>query len=262
MVSEILAATRKLLDAERLGCVVTVVAGPGTGTKAVIDADDGLMAGALPDDLAGDVMADAAALMGREQSRTLTYGDRRVFIETLAPPPVLLVFGAGHASQALAVMARLLGFRVIVADARAVWASPERFPDVDELIVAWPGEVLEQVGLDRRTYVALMSHDARFEDPVFPAIHGTPIRYIGAMGSRRTHQARRERLAAAGWSEDEIDTIHGPIGLDLGAETPEEMAVAIMGEIIQVRYGHGSGLSLRGTEGRIHTQRGPEEGTS
>ena len=262
MVTDVFAAAQRLISEERLGAATTVVAGPDIGTKAVVDAAAGVVAGALPDDIVSDVLADAATLMTDEQSRTLRYGARDVFIETIAPQPVLLVFGAGHASQALAVMARLTGFRVVVADARATWATPERFPDVDELIVDWPDAALARFRLDARTYVALMSHDARFEDPVFPAVKDAPIRYLGAMGSRRTHRARRERLSAAGWTDDQLDRIHGPIGLDLGAESPEEMAVAILAELIQVRYGHGSGRSLRGTEGRIHPQRGIEDGTT
>lgn len=262
MVSEALSAVHRLLADERLGATATVVEGPDIGAKAVLDAEAGLVAGRIPDEIAADVLTDAAALMAHEQSRTLTYADRQVYIETLAPQPVLLVFGAGHASQPLASIAGLMGFRVVVADARKTWATPERFPDVDELIVDWPDAVFARYTPDRRTYVAIMSHDPRFEDPVFPALHGAPIRYLGAMGSRRTHRARLERLAAAGWTEEELSAIHGPIGLDLGAETPEEMAVAIAGEIIQVRYGHGSGLSLRGSEGRIHAQRGEEEGTA
>ncbi len=251
-------AIRSLVADERLGATATVVAGPGLGTSAVIDAEQGLIAGELPEALVADVVADAAELMDHEQSRTLVYGDREVFIETLAPPPVLLLFGAGHVSQPLAVMGRQLGFRVIVADARPLWATEERFPDVDELIVAWPEKVLERIELDRRTYVALLNHDPRFEDPVFPSVKDAPVRYIGAMGSRRTHRARIERLLAAGWTEAETSRIHGPIGLDIGAETPEEMAVSILGEIVQVRYGHGSGISLRGSEGRIHAQRGDD----
>lgn len=262
MVSETLTAIGELVVSERLGATATVVAGPDLGAKAVIDAEQGVVAGSLPDDVAASVLADAAELMEREQSRTLGYGDRQIFIETLAPPPVLLIFGAGHVSQPLAHMAQMIGFRVIVADARKTWATPERFPDVDELIVEWPDAVFARHAPDRRTYVAITSHDPRFEDPVFPALHGAPIRYLGAMGSRRTHRARLERLAAAGWSADELAAIHGPIGLDLGAETPEEMAVSILGEIIQVRYGHGTGLSLHGTDGRIHAQRGNEAGTT
>jgi len=258
----VLDAIRVLVDEERLGATTTVVAGPDLGTRAVIDVEEGMVAGGVPEAVAADVLADATQLMAHEQSRTLVYGDREVYIETLAPLPVLLLFGAGHVSQPLAVMGRQLGFRVIVADARPMWATAERFPDVDELIVAWPEEVLERIELDRRTYVALLNHDPRFEDPVFPSIKDSPVRYIGAMGSRRTHRARVERLQVAGWTEAETSRIHGPIGLDIGAETPEEMAVSILGEIVQVRYGHGTGISLRGSDGRIHAQRGDEEGTS
>jgi xanthine dehydrogenase accessory factor len=260
--SDVLDAIRALVADERLGGTATVVAGPDLGMRAVFDAERGLVAGGLPEGVVADVLADAAQLMAHEQSRTLAYGDREVYIETLAPPPVLLLFGAGHVSQPLAVMGRQLGFRVIVADARPIWATAERFPDVDELIVAWPEKVLERIELDGRTYVVLLNHDPRFEDPVFPSVKDAPVRYIGAMGSRRTHRARVERLLAAGWNEDEVGRIHGPVGLDIGAESPEEMAVSILGEIIQVRYGHGTGMSLRGSDGRIHAQRGEEEGTS
>jgi xanthine dehydrogenase accessory factor len=262
MVSEVIEAVGRMVDDERLGASVACVAGPAAGARAVIESAVGYIAGSIPDEVRDDVLADAAALMANEQSRTLDYGEHRVFIETIAPPPILVVFGAGHASQPLSVFARAMGFRVFVVDARSAWATEERFPDVDGLIVGWPDVFFADHELDGRTYVALMNHDARFEDPVFPRVKGAPIRYLGAMGSRRTHRARVERLRAAGWSDDEISFIHSPIGLDIGAETPEEMAVAILSEITQVRYGHGSGLSLRGTDGRIHRQRGDEPGTA
>jgi xanthine dehydrogenase accessory factor len=262
MVNEALAAVGRLVDDERLGASVACVAGPAAGSRAVIEAGVGFIAGSIPDEIRDDVLSDATALMANEQSRTLDYGDHRVFIETIAPPPVLVVFGAGHASQPLSVFARALGFRVFVVDARAAWATPERFPDVDGLIVGWPDVFFADHELDGRTYVALMNHDARFEDPVFPEVRNAPIRYLGAMGSRRTHRSRVERLKAAGWSDEEIGFIHSPIGLDIGAETPEEMALAILAEITQARYGHGSGLSLKGTTGRIHRQRGDEPGTA
>lgn len=258
----VLAAVSRLIEEERLGGTATVVDGPDVGAKAVIDAEHGVVAGSLPEEVVDDVLGDAAQLMDHEQSRTLVYGDREIYIETVAPPPVLLIFGAGHVSQPLSIMARLLGYRVIVADARPRWATDERFPDVDELIVGWPDAVFEKHDLDRRTYVALLNHDARFERPVFPEVKDAPVRYIGAMGSRKTHRERRERLESQGWTTEELDRIHGPIGLDIGAETPEEMAVSILAEMTQVRYGHGTGLSLRGTSGRIHTQRGAEEGTA
>ncbi len=255
-------ATKDLLDRERLGAVATVVAGDGLGAKAVVDYEDGVVAGSLPDQVSADVLSDAHELMEREQSKTLSYGDTTVFVEVLAPQPVMLIFGAGHNAQPLTSMAKQLGFRVVVADARPMWATEDRFPGADRVIVGWPDAVFSEVPLERRTYVVLLSHDPRFEDPVFAAVHGAPIRYLGAIGSRRTHCARLERLAGEGWSEDELASIYGPVGLDIGAETPAEMAISILGEIVQTRYGEGSGLSLRGEAGRVHKQRGDEEGTT
>jgi xanthine dehydrogenase accessory factor len=257
-----LEATTSLMQEERLGAVITVVAGDGIGSKAVVDYEDGVISGGLPGSVADDIMRDAAELMIREQSRTLSYGDISAFIETIAPQPLMLIFGAGHNAQPLTNMSRQLGFKIIVADARPMWATVDRFPDADEVIVGWPDAVFEKIAVDRRTYVVLLSHDPRFEDPVFGEVHGKPIRYLGAIGSRRTHNARLERLAADGWTQEELDSIYGPVGLDIGAETPAEMAVSILGEIIQARYGKGSGLSLRGESGRVHKQRGEEEGTA
>lgn len=260
----VLEAVRDLIKRQRLGAVITVVAGPDLGTKAVIDIDESLMAGELPADVLDDALADARQLMEHEQNRTLVYGDREIYIESVAPQPRLLIFGAGHIAQPLSRMAQELGFHVIVADARATWVTEERFPNVDQLIQGWPDTVFEQVELDRRTYVVLLSHDARFEDPVFPAVRRAPVRYIGAMGSRRTAKMREERLRADGWSDEEIERIHAPIGLNIGAEEPAEVAVSILAEIISARYGFGTGLSLRGEAGRIHAQRGDEakEGTA
>lgn len=258
----IVAALQDLMKRERLGASITVVDGPDLGTKAVVDIDEGLIAGELPADVAGDVLTDARQLMEHEQNRTLTYGDREVYIETVAPQPRLLVFGAGHVAQPLSRMAQELGFHVIVTDARKTWATEERFPNIDELIQGWPDTVFEQVELDRRTYVVLLSHDARFEDPVFPSVRNAPVRYIGAMGSRRTARMREERLSNEGWSEEEIGRIHAPVGIDIGAEQPAEVALSILAEIVQARYGVGTGMSLRGQEGRIHSQRGEEEGTA
>ncbi len=255
-------AVKGLIAEERLGAVATVVGGDAIGAKAVIDYEQGVIAGQIPAGLLDDVLVDAAALMDHEQSRTLSYGENSVFVETVAPQPLMMIFGAGHNAQPLTTMAKGLGFRVVVADARPMWATEERFPDADEVVVGWPESVFAKIPLDRRTYVVLLSHDARFEDPVFAAVHGQPVRYLGAIGSRRTHRARLERLAGEGWSDEDLATIYGPIGLDIGAETPAEMAVSILAEIIQARYGAGSGLSLRGETGRVHKQRGPEEGTA
>lgn len=253
MVKEAIEAMATLKEDERLGALITVIDGPDTGSAVVVDRSDGRIAGDEAPWFGEDVLADANHLMDREESKSLVYGDRRIFIDTIAPSPIMLIFGAGHIAQPLSLFARELGFRVVVADARATWATPERFPNVDELIVAWPDAVFDHIAPDRRTYVVLLSHDSRFEIPVFDAVHGEPIRYLGAMGSRRTHGMRVERLKEEGWSDEEIGEIHGPIGLDLKAKSPAETAVAILAEVIQVRYGAGSAISLRGTDAAIHT---------
>lgn len=256
----VIEAVAKLVAEERLGGVATIVAGSDLGTKAVLDFEDGYVAGELPDDIAEDVVADAKALMDHEQNRTLGYGEREVFIETVAPSPHLLIFGAVHTAQPLSEMAQLLGFHVTVADARPAFTTEERFPHADRVLVGWPDDLKGEIDIDRRTYVVLLSHDARFEDPVLPWALGSPARYIGAMGSRRTSAKRAEKLKRLGYPADQIGRIHGPVGLDIGAEQPAEMAISILAEMIQARYGAGTGESLRGRSGRIHQQRTEDEG--
>ena len=252
MVNSTISAIAHLTHAERLGATVTVIDGPDLGSTVVVDRADGVVAGNRGDWLSDGMLTDAEALMDREESRSLDYGDRRVFIDTIAPRPTMLIFGAGHIAQPLSVIARELGFRVVVADARAAWATHERFPHVDELIIAWPGKVFDHIEPDSKMYVVMLSHDARFEIPVFEAVHNVPIKYLGAMGSRRTHGMRVDRLKEDGWTDEQVATIHGPIGLDLKGKTPAETAVAIAGEVILVRYGGGSALSLSGTDVAIH----------
>ncbi len=253
-------AIERLVADERLGAVATVVEGQYIGAKAVIDYDAGYVAGELPSEVAADVLADAKALMEHEQNRTLAYGGTEVFIETVAPPPHLVVFGAVHVAQPLSTMARLLGFHVTISDARAAFTTEERFPEADRVLVGWPNDLKDKVELDRRTYVVLLSHDARFEDPVLPWVLESPAKYIGAMGSRRTCAKRVEKLEAMGYRDDQISRIHGPVGLDIGAEQPGETAISILAEMIQVRYGSGTGESLVGTSRRIHPQRTEDAG--
>ncbi len=253
-------AINRLISDERLGALATVVAGPDVGAKAVVDFDSGYVAGGLPGDVANDVLTDAKALMEHEQNRTLAYGDTEVFIETVAPLPHLVVFGAVHVAQPLSTIARELGFHVTVSDARAAFTTEERFPDADRVLVGWPDDLKDQIDLDRRTYVVLLSHDSRFEDPVLPWVLESPVKYIGAMGSRKTSAKRVDKLTALGYSEEQIGRIHGPVGLDIGAEQPAETAISILAEMIQVRYGSGTGESLVGTSRRIHAQRTEDEG--
>lgn len=260
MVTEdVLAAARLLAEEERFGSVATVVEGEPLGLKAVLDVDGALLAGSLPAGLEEAIRADARVLLEREQSRAVAYEDRGVFIETIAPPPELVVFGAVHIAQELARHAQLLGFRVTVVDARPAFTTPERFPGC-RVVLGWPETVLADLAVDQRTFIVVLSHDARFEDPVLEWALRGDARYIGAMGSRRTHANRVAKLLASGFSEVQVGRIHGPVGLDLGAEGPGETAISILAEMIHVRYGSGTGLSLRGRHGRIHRQRTEDEG--
>lgn len=250
-----LPAIRRILESEEFGSVITFVDGPVTGRKAVVDARGRLVAGSLPDEVADDVREDALALMGLEQHRAMGYAEHSVFIETLAPPPDLLIFGAVHIGQALSSFGSQMGYRVTVVDSRPAFATEERFPDAHRVLVGWPRDLMDQLGFDRRTWVIVLSHDPRHETPPLAAALKSDTRYIGAMGSRRTHAQRVERLKEMGFGDDDISRIHSPIGLDIGAETPQEIAVSILAEMTLIRYGAGTGLSLRGVEGRVHKQR-------
>ncbi len=179
-----------------------------------------------------------------------------VFVASFAPPPRMVIFGAIDFASALAHVGKVLGFEVTVVDARPVFATAKRFPHADEVVVDWPhrylrGEV-EAGRIDARTVLAVLTHDPKFDVPVLEVALRLPeVAYVGAMGSRRTHEDRLTRLRDAGLTEEEIGRLSSPIGLDLGARTPEETAISIAAEIIGHRWG-GSGRSLGATDGRIH----------
>jgi xanthine dehydrogenase accessory factor len=250
-----LEAIQRILDAEEYGSVITFVDGPMLGTKVVLAADGTVIAGSLPSDVSADLVEDALALMAREQHRALDYGEHSAFTESLAPPQDLLIFGAVHIGQALATFGFQMGYRVTVVDSRSAFATEERFPHAHRVLAGWPSDLMDELSFDRRTWIVVLSHDQRHEDPVLEAALRSPVRYIGAMGSRRTHGLRMERLEAKGFTGDDIKRIHSPIGLDIGAESPQEVAVSILAEMTLVRYGSGTGLSLKGIEGRVHKQR-------
>lgn len=257
--TDTLNAIAAILDAEEFGSVVTFTDGPAIGSKAVLDASGTTVAGQMPDEVSEDLVSDARQLMEHEQHRSLHYGDHTVFIETLAPPPDLLIFGAVHIGQALCSFGSQMGYRVTVVDSRSAFATDERFPEAHRVLVGWPRDLMDQLAFDRRTWVVVLSHDPRHETPPLEAALKGNTRYIGAMGSRRTHALRVERLEELGFSGNDIAAIHSPIGLDIGAETPQEVAVSILAEMTLVRYGAGTGLSLRGVDGRVHKQR-PADG--
>ncbi len=242
--------------------VATVVDGPGLGRSLVVG-PDGAVAGSLGDGGRDHAVArDAAGELGVARSGLRHYGSRgeaddaevTVFVESFAPPPEMLVFGAVDFTAALARVARTLGYRVTVCDAREVFATPERFPEAHEVVVDWPHRLLESVGarLGPGDAVCVLTHDAKFDVPAIQAALATDVGYIGVMGSRRTHDRRLARLAEEGVTDPaDLARLHSPIGLDIGARTPEETAVAIVAEIIALRSGRPA-PHLRDTRGPIH----------
>jgi xanthine dehydrogenase accessory factor len=186
-------------------------------------------------------------------SKVVELEGRRVFADVFGPPPRLLVFGAVDTAEALCLSAKQLGWRTIVADARGRFATAERIPSADELIVAWPEDVLAQVQPDHATAVVVLTHDEKFDLPALTGLLATDAFYIGALGSRRNQEKRRERLLETGVSEEALERIHGPAGLDLGAHTPAETALSILAEILAVRAGRAGG-ALRESTQRIHAE--------
>lgn len=253
-----LKAIQQIIDAEEFGSILTVVDGDHSGSKAVVDHSGSIVAGSLPEALTEDALADAATLRANEQNRTVSYGSTPIYIETISPPQDLLIFGAVHVGQALCEIATLLDYRVTVVDSRAAFATADRFPGATRVLVGWPDDLESDISYDERTWVVVLSHDTRHESPVLMRALKEPVRFIGAMGSRRTHALRVERLEEAGFSAEQTARIRGPVGLDIGAETPHEVAVSILAEMTMVRYGTGSGDALRGTEGPIHAPRAGE----
>ncbi len=158
----------------------------------------------------------------------------KVFVASFAPPPRMYVFGAVDYAAAVARAGRFLGYRVTVCDARARFVTPERFPDVDELVVEWPDRFLSQAPVDERTAIVVLTHDHKFDVPLLQVALRTPAVYVGAMGSRTTTDERAERLRAVGLTDEELARLHAPIGLPIGARTPEEVAVAIVAELVAV----------------------------
>ena len=193
-------------------------------------------------------------MIRRGRNRLLTLEDgTKVFAEWYGPPPRLLVYGGVDTAEALCRAAKLLGWTTIVADARAKFATSERIPSADELIVAWPDEAFAQVQPDHHTAIVVLTHDDKFDDPALLGSLASDAFYIGAIGSRRNQERRRERLLEAGVSEDELERIMGPSGLDIGAESQEETALSILAEILAVRAGR-SGGHLKTAKQRIHVE--------
>jgi xanthine dehydrogenase accessory factor len=252
----------------RGGCPVAVA--------ILVDADDEMRGRRLvvrPDGVTGSlgsprlddaVRADALGLLEKGQSAVIRYGrdgERRlddigVFVAAHGPRPRMIVFGAIDFAAAVARVGSFLGYRVSVCDARPVFATARRFPDTDEVVVEWPHKYLRQTVTDERTVVCVLTHDPKFDVPLLEIALRRPLAYVGAMGSRRTNASRLEQLRERGLTDEELGRLHAPVGLDVGARTPEETAVSIAAEIIAARWG-GTGAPLRDVSGAIHSEAVP-----
>jgi xanthine dehydrogenase accessory factor len=195
-------------------------------------------------DLDTALVEGALEALRRGTSRTLELGGRSYFVEAFPVRPRLVVVGAVEVARSLVRLARELGYETVVVDGRASFATPERFPDVDRLIVGWPDEIADEIGLGPNDAVAVLTHDVKFDEPAIVEALRRHCRYVGAVGSRKTQADRRERLRAAGVSDKELAELRGPVGLDLGGRNPPETALAILAEIVAERFG-GSGRPMR-----------------
>jgi xanthine dehydrogenase accessory factor len=237
----------QLRESQERGILFTAVDGPDAGTKVLV-----LESGERVGEGLDEAVAQFDEIVRRGRNQLLFLGDgSRVFAEWYGPPPRLFVYGAVDTAEALCRAAKLLGWHTIVADARAKFATRERIPSADELVVEWPQEALELVAPDHQTAIVVLTHDDKFDEPALLGALRTEAFYIGALGSRRNQERRRERLLEAGVAEASLDRIMGPCGLDLGADTQEETAVSILAEILAVRGERGGGF-LKTAKQRIH----------
>ncbi|MGV9401528.1 XdhC family protein [Streptomyces sp. NPDC003667] len=263
----VLAAALAAAASGEAAAVARIAEGPAAlRGRALLVRSDGSREGGFGDvpELDRTVAAEAGAFLDAGRTGTLEIGARgsrcgsplTVLVESSVPAPRMIVFGAIDFASALVRVGKFLGYHVTVCDARPVFATRARFPEADEIVVEWPHEYLERTDVDGRTVLCVLTHDAKFDVPLLRLALRLPVAYVGAMGSRRTHLDRDERLRAVGVSELELARLRSPIGLDLGARTPEETALSIAAEIVAARRG-GSGVPLTGAHTPIHHDTAP-----
>lgn len=227
---------RNLIEQNEAGAVITIIRGPEEvlGRKLAVSRD-GKRLGTLSDDL--DAQASAVEVELQRPSRVQLTDAIELFIDTVRPAPTLVMVGGVHIAIALTNYAKVLGFNTIVVDPRRAFGSEQRFPHVDKLIQAWPKKAFADIRLTPETAVALLTHDPKIDDPALEVILGSSAFYIGALGSNKTHAKRITRLQEKGFSAEQIASIHAPIGLDINAQTPEEIALSVMAEIVKAYRG-------------------------
>lgn len=228
---------RSVLVEEKNGVLVTVVRGPDEllGREMLVR-DDGSVTGTVSDELNPQVMNLANETLAKGESRRVQLNDDvEAFMEVILPPPTLIAVGGVHITIALMALAKTLGYRTVVVDPRTAFGNETRFPNVDQLIQLWPDEAFQEIPLTRSTAVAMLTHDPKLDDPALKIALPSQAFYVGALGSKTTQAKRRQRLLDDGMTEEQLNRLHGPIGLEIGAGTPEEIAMSIMAEIVAAR---------------------------
>lgn len=248
----------QLLRESRAAVLVTVISGPLVGAKMLI-ASDGARVGSILSEIDSRVAEDALQMLRAEKNGTASYGAGEqtveAFVECFPPPQRLVIVGAVHVAIPLHRLAKHLGYNVTVVDARALLATRERFPLADSLLVEWPDDALRRVKPDSGTSILVLTHDAKFDIPALITALGSEARYIGAIGSRTTTEQRFAMLREAGVAEEQLSRIYAPVGLDIGGQTPSEIALAILAEVVAVRYGRKGGhLRDRQTASSLEVQ--------
>lgn len=230
-------ALRSVLVEEKSAVLMTVVRGPDEllGREMLVE-ENGAVTGSLPSELNEKALAAAREALPQGVShRAMLNEDVEVFIELLAPPPTLIAVGGVHITIALMAIAKTLGYRTVVIDPRSAFGNEARFPTVDRLIQRWPEDAFQEVPLTRSTAVAMLTHDPKLDDPALKIALSSAAFYVGALGSKATQAKRRQRLLEEGLTEEHLNRLHGPIGLKIGAGTPEEIALSIMAEVVSAR---------------------------
>lgn len=242
----------------RRGAIATVFGGEQNGRSLVVDADAGTATGDLAGTLRETAEAAVAEAIATETSRALDLeGDVTLFVESVHPAPRLVIVGAVDTAEAICRMAGTLGWRTAVVDPRAKFATAERLPSADAILAAWPDAAYPELELEPADHVIVLTHDPKIDDPAISLALARDVGYVGALGSRRTQEKRNARLRESGCTDEQIGRIYGPVGLDIGAHSPAETAVAILAEVIGYRTGR-SGAPLKTTSGRIHVTDEPE----
>jgi xanthine dehydrogenase accessory factor len=230
-------ALRSVLLEEGAAVLSTVVRGSDQllGHEILVR-DNGIVAGSISEELNEEVLKLTRETLSRGESRRVVLDENtEVFMEVILPPPTLIAVGGVHITIALMALAKTLGYRTVVIDPRSAFGNEERFPNVDKLIPLWPDEAFDQIPITQSTAIAMLTHDPKLDDPALKIALPSPAFYVGALGSKTTQAKRRQRLLENGLTEEQLHRLHGPIGIEIGAGTPEEIAMSIMAEVVAAR---------------------------